>query len=133
MRRLGLHADVASAGRALLGRVQPAAFEFRNESGRSVEIEYAPVVPAGIEPLTHTRRVRIPGNGCARDPFALTLALGVGLRCVFETYRVDINEDAEFGPWRALNYHRKNLVGIGEDGLGDAAGLESKGLACRPT
>lgn len=72
MRRLGLHADVARAGRALLGRVQPAAFEFRNESGRSVEIEYAPVVPAGIEPLTHTRRVRIPGNGCARDPFALS-------------------------------------------------------------
>ncbi|MEY2483622.1 MAG: hypothetical protein QOK24_2150 [Verrucomicrobiota bacterium] len=47
-----------------------------------------------------------------RDPFALTLALAVGLRCVFETYRVDINEDARFGPWRALNYHRKNLPGI---------------------
>src|SRR5580704_6811290 len=72
MRRLALHADVASAALALLGRVQPAAFESRNESGRSVEIEYAPVVPAGIEPLTHTRRVRIPGNGCARDPFALS-------------------------------------------------------------
>ena len=47
-----------------------------------------------------------------RDPFALTLALAVGLRCVFETYRLDINEDARFGPWRALNYHRKNLLGI---------------------
>ena len=47
-----------------------------------------------------------------RDPFALTLALAVGLRCVFETYRVDINEDTRFGPWRALNYHRKNLLGI---------------------
>jgi glycosyltransferase involved in cell wall biosynthesis len=47
-----------------------------------------------------------------RDPFALTLALAAGLRCVFETYRVDINEDARFGPWRAVNYHRKNLVGI---------------------
>lgn len=47
-----------------------------------------------------------------RDPFALTLALAVGLRCVFETYRVDINEDTLFGPWRALNYHRKNLLGI---------------------
>jgi glycosyltransferase involved in cell wall biosynthesis len=47
-----------------------------------------------------------------RDPFALTLALGVGLRCVFETYRVDINEDARFGPWRALNYRRKNLLGV---------------------
>lgn len=47
-----------------------------------------------------------------RDPFALTLALAVGLRCVFETYRVDINEDTRFGPWRALNYNRKNLLGI---------------------
>lgn len=47
-----------------------------------------------------------------RDPFALTLALAAGLRCVFETYRVDINEDAKFGPWRTLNYHRKNLLGI---------------------
>jgi glycosyltransferase involved in cell wall biosynthesis len=47
-----------------------------------------------------------------RDPFALTVALGLGLRCVFETYRVDINEDAKFSPWRALNYNRKNLLGI---------------------
>jgi glycosyltransferase involved in cell wall biosynthesis len=47
-----------------------------------------------------------------RDPFALTLALAAGLRCVFETYRVDINEDARFGPWRALNYRRKNLLGV---------------------
>src|ERR1044071_5202497 len=47
-----------------------------------------------------------------RDPFALTLALAAGLRCVFETYRVDLNEHARFWPWRALNYHRKNLVGI---------------------
>jgi glycosyltransferase involved in cell wall biosynthesis len=47
-----------------------------------------------------------------RDPFALTLALAAGLRCIFETYRVDLNEDARFGPWRALNYHRKNLLGI---------------------
>jgi glycosyltransferase involved in cell wall biosynthesis len=47
-----------------------------------------------------------------RDPFALTLALALGLHCVFETYRVDINEDKRFGPWRALNYHRKNLLGI---------------------
>jgi glycosyltransferase involved in cell wall biosynthesis len=47
-----------------------------------------------------------------RDPFALTLALAAGLHCVFETYRVDINEDAKFGPWRAVNYHRQNLVGV---------------------
>jgi uncharacterized protein (DUF58 family) len=72
MHRLALRADVASAGRALLGRVQPAAFEFRNESNRSVEIEYAPVVPSGIEPLLHTRRLKVPGQGSAHDPFTLS-------------------------------------------------------------
>jgi alpha-maltose-1-phosphate synthase len=47
-----------------------------------------------------------------RDPFALTLALAAGLPCVFETYRVDINEDARFAPWRAVNYNRENLLGV---------------------
>ncbi|MBA3651223.1 MAG: glycosyltransferase [Chthoniobacterales bacterium] len=47
-----------------------------------------------------------------RDPVALTLALAAGLSCVFETYRVDLNESPLFAPWRALNYRRKNLLGI---------------------
>jgi uncharacterized protein (DUF58 family) len=72
MRRLVLRADVAGAARALLGRAQPAAFEFCNESGRRVTLEYAPVVPAGIEPLRRTRRLSVPGNGSARDPFTLS-------------------------------------------------------------
>jgi len=70
-----------------------------------------PEARADVLNVMHARRNR-RGIVHTRDPFALTLALGLGLRCVFETYRVDINEDARFGPWRALNYHRKNLAGI---------------------
>src|SRR3984885_14580383 len=45
MRRLALSANVAAPARALLGRSQDAAFEFRNASGRRVSIEYAPALP----------------------------------------------------------------------------------------
>jgi len=70
-----------------------------------------PEARADVLNVVHARK---HGRGIVhtRDPFALTLALASGLRCVFETYRVDINEDARFAPWRALNYHRKNLIGI---------------------
>ncbi|MEO5754405.1 MAG: glycosyltransferase family 4 protein, partial [Chthoniobacterales bacterium] len=47
-----------------------------------------------------------------RDPLALTLALVAGLPCIFETYRIDLNEAPIFRPWQALNYPRKNLLGI---------------------
>jgi len=70
-----------------------------------------PEARADIRNVNYARRNRRE-LVMTRDPFALTLALGAGLRCIFETYRVDINEDARFGPWRALNYHRKNLLGI---------------------
>jgi starch synthase len=70
-----------------------------------------PEARADLRNVNYARRNR-SDLVLTRDPFALTLALAVGLRCVFETYRVDINEDARFGPWRALNYHRKNLLGI---------------------
>lgn len=70
-----------------------------------------PEARADMRNVNYARQNR-PDLVLTRDPYALTLALGVGLRCVFETYRVDINEDKRFGPWRALNYHRKNLLGI---------------------
>ena len=47
-----------------------------------------------------------------RDAFALSLALAVGLPCVFETYKVSINTDPRFVPWRAFCYSRKNLLGV---------------------
>jgi glycosyltransferase involved in cell wall biosynthesis len=70
-----------------------------------------PEARADVRNVMHARRHRCELIH-TRDPFALTLALAAGLRCVFETYRVDINEDARFGPWRALNYRRKNLLGV---------------------
>ena len=47
-----------------------------------------------------------------RDAFALSLALAAGLPCVFETYKVSINNDPRFAPWRAFCYSRKNLLGV---------------------
>ncbi len=72
MRRLVLSADVAASTRALLGRSQEAAFEFRNASSRRVRIEYAPAMPPGFEPLPCVRALTLPANGTARDPFALS-------------------------------------------------------------
>lgn len=47
-----------------------------------------------------------------RDIGALTLALSVGLPCVFETYRVDINQSRRFACWRAFCYRHRNLLGV---------------------
>jgi uncharacterized protein (DUF58 family) len=71
IRRVMFSADLDSAARATLGREQDAAFTFRNASNRAVQIEYAPAMPAGFEPLTATRFLSVPGSGAARDPIAL--------------------------------------------------------------
>jgi alpha-maltose-1-phosphate synthase len=121
--RLGHQIEVAccksdAAGDGLRGRI----INYYGLDGLPDSIEFVPVssdkthgilpeARADVLNVMHARRNR-GGIVHTRDPFALTLALASGLRCVFETYRVDINEDARFGPWRALNYHRKNLVGI---------------------
>jgi glycosyltransferase involved in cell wall biosynthesis len=85
-------------------------------------IDFVPVGPAGVEGPLHEGTADVLNVARAwsekhdvvhtRDVFALTLALAAGLRCVFETYRVDINTDGRFGPWRAFCYTRKNLLGI---------------------
>jgi uncharacterized protein (DUF58 family) len=89
MRRVVIHADVDTATRAALGREQPAAFTFRNESVRALDIEFAPLTPAGFDVLAATRRLRVPGAGSARDSFTLLpLRLGqnswppLPLRCL---------------------------------------------------
>jgi len=89
IRRLVIRASVETDARAALGREQPAAFVFRNESSRTLSIEFAPVTPAGFEPLPATRRVIVPGAGAARDAFTLLpLRLGpqswptLPLRCL---------------------------------------------------
>jgi uncharacterized protein (DUF58 family) len=72
MRRLALSADVAASARALLGRSQEAAYEFCNASGRRVNLEYAPAMPPGFEPLPSTRALSVPANSTARDVFTLS-------------------------------------------------------------
>lgn len=71
IRRVMLRGDVETAGRATLGREQPAAFAFHNGWRRPLRIEFAPVMPAGFEALPATRFVTVPGKGSAHDPFAL--------------------------------------------------------------
>src|ERR1700726_1548097 len=51
IRRGGIRADVDTDARASLGREQRAAFTFHNDSSRALTIEFAPVTPAGFEPL----------------------------------------------------------------------------------
>jgi uncharacterized protein (DUF58 family) len=66
-----LQVRVATAARAFLGRPQPAAFEFLNTSSRVMTLEYAPALPAGFEPLTHTRRLQVKPHSLTAD--ALTV------------------------------------------------------------
>ncbi len=71
-------------------------------------------VPAGWADLRNVRQARRAGAGLlhTRDIFALTLALLAGRRCVFESHRVDINQDPRFALWRRWCYRRRNLLGI---------------------
>jgi uncharacterized protein (DUF58 family) len=71
LRRTLIVAEVETAPRAFLGREQPAAFTFRNDSARSVTVEFAPVLPDGFDPLVCLRRVVAPARGMVRDSFAL--------------------------------------------------------------
>ena len=121
--RLGHHVDVVccksdAVGDALRERIA----NYYGLDALPDSIDFVPVGSGSTHGILHEARADVLNVMCVRrdrrelvhtrDPFALTLALAAGLRCVFETYRVDINEDARFGPWRAVNYNRKNLVGI---------------------
>ena len=121
--RLGHHVDVVccksdAVGDALRKRVA----DYYGLNALPDSIDFVPVGSEGSRGILREARADVLNVMYARrnereivhtrDPFALTLALAAGLRCVFETYRVDINEDARFGPWRAVNYNRKNLLGI---------------------
>ncbi len=69
---------------------------------------------AGWADLRNVRQARRAEAGLVhtRDIFALTLALVTGMRCVFESYRVDFNRDPRFALWRGWCYRRRNLLGI---------------------
>jgi len=72
IRRAVVTADIETAPRTFLGREQPGAFAFKNESARALSVEYAPVVPPGVESVgTTTREVVAPAGGVERDQFTL--------------------------------------------------------------
>ena len=66
-----IHADIETAARALLGREQPAAFAFRNESTRGVTLQYATAAPIGLEAVEEVRVIHAPGRGVGRDHVTL--------------------------------------------------------------
>lgn len=85
-------------------------------------LTFLPLGPAGIDgPLfegiadtfnvLHARRKK-HDIVHTRDIVALTLALSAGLPCVFETYRIDINQNCRFACWRAFSYRHRNLLGV---------------------
>jgi uncharacterized protein (DUF58 family) len=71
VRRIPISVAIETAPRAFLGRAQPASFAFRNDSSRTVAIEYAPVLPDGFEPLGQLRQVTAPARGIGSDAFWL--------------------------------------------------------------
>lgn len=78
IRDVSVTADIETAPRAFLGREQSAAFAFRNGSSRAVSVEYAPVMPVGVQPVsTTTRKVVTPAGGVEHVPFTL-LAVRLG-------------------------------------------------------
>jgi uncharacterized protein (DUF58 family) len=78
IRKARVRGDVETARRAFLGREQAAAFVFHNETTRPIAIEYAPVMPAGVESLGLTTRTVVAQPGqVERDPFTL-LAVRLG-------------------------------------------------------
>ena len=71
-------AQIETSARAFLGREQSAAYAFHNGTSRAVTVEYAPVMPIGVEPVSNTtRKVVAPAGAVLRDPFTL-LAVRMG-------------------------------------------------------
>jgi uncharacterized protein (DUF58 family) len=65
-------AGIETSPRALLGREQAAYFAFQNATARAIKVEYAPVVPEGVEALgTDTRTFVAQPGAVSRDPFTL--------------------------------------------------------------
>jgi uncharacterized protein (DUF58 family) len=70
-RRPRLESRLEIAPRAYLGRPLPAAFVFASRTARPLELEYAPVTPAGLEGPPETRRVALAARGEAADELRL--------------------------------------------------------------
>jgi uncharacterized protein (DUF58 family) len=71
VRRTVIHADIETGARALLGREHAAAYAFRNESNRSVTVQYATATPAGFEAIEQVRVMQTPRGGTSHDSITL--------------------------------------------------------------
>jgi uncharacterized protein (DUF58 family) len=71
IRRAAVRMSVETAARAFLGREQPAAFSFRNDAARTVQVEYAPATPVGVQADMPVRTVVAQARTVTRDPFVL--------------------------------------------------------------
>ena len=65
----GTRLDTATP--AFLGRLQPGAFVFANDTGRALALEYAPATPAGFEAAADVRRLRLPPRTACEDGLSL--------------------------------------------------------------
>src|SRR5262245_35639733 len=70
-RRTAVRAGVDTSTHALLGREQPAAFAFTNESPRDITLEYATTMPVGFEGVHETRVIAAPRGQTGRDAVSL--------------------------------------------------------------
>lgn len=71
IRRAAVAVTVETAMRAFLGREQAAAFAFHNDSARTMQVEYAPATPPGVQADIPVRTVVAHANAITRDPFVL--------------------------------------------------------------
>jgi len=121
--RLGVGVEMICRGdRARAGSLRAEVSDYYGIASMPEMIDFTPNGLGGAggtvrEGLTDVRNVlRAQRDGAelvhTRDLFALALALVIGLRCVFETYRVDINRERRFALWRLWCYAHRNLLGI---------------------
>ena len=71
VRRLRPGTRVDTATPAFLGRPQPAALVFANDSRRTLALEYAPATPAGFEAPGEVRRLTLPARAACEDALPL--------------------------------------------------------------
>ncbi len=116
IRRTVIRAEIETAGRALLGREQPAAFAFTNESSRPVTLEYAVAAPAGFEALglEQTRMLTAPRGGTGRDEMSL-LPVRLGIQ---RWPKIPARVLGRFGlAWWARSFAPSREISVAPDAL----------------
>ena len=121
--RLGIEVEIICRGeRARAGTLRAEVSDYYGIASMPETIFFTPngldgaggPIREGLTDLRNVLRAQRDGAGLVhtRDLFALALALVLGLRSVFETYRVDINRDRQYTLWRSWCYRQRHLLGI---------------------